>query len=75
MNHRLRLVEVGVIIATLIVIGMNLVANHIIVHNQSCIRSCINSLVLIDSTKQQWALEQRKQATDIPTVTEFWDQY
>jgi hypothetical protein len=52
-----------------------LVANHIIVHNQSCIRSCINSLVLIDSTKQQWALEQRKQATDIPTVTEFWDQY
>ena len=28
---------------------------------------CINNLRLIDSAKQQWALEQRKLATDTPT--------
>ncbi len=28
---------------------------------------CINNLRLIDSAKQQWALEQRKKASDTPT--------
>ena len=33
--------------------------------------ACINNLRLIDSAKQQWALEQRKQATDTPTMDDL----
>jgi len=72
-NFRLRIVEVGVIITALILLGMILVSNHIKVRNQSFQRMCINNLRLIDATKQQWALEQHKKGTDIPTVTELWD--
>ena len=72
MTYRLRFVEVGGIIAALILIGMILVANHIKVRNQSFQRLCINNLRLIDSSKKQWALEQGKKGTDIPTVTELW---
>ena len=33
--------------------------------------ACINNLRLIDSSKQQWALEQRKQSTDSPQGTDL----
>jgi myosin heavy subunit len=33
--------------------------------------ACINNLRLIDSAKQQWALENRKQATDTPTMDDL----
>jgi len=33
--------------------------------------SCINNLRLIDSAKQQWALEQRKQSTDTPAGSDL----
>jgi len=33
--------------------------------------ACINNLRLIDSAKQQWALEFRKQATDTPTMDDL----
>jgi RNA polymerase sigma factor (sigma-70 family) len=33
--------------------------------------ACINNLRLIDSSKQQWALEYRKQSTDTPTMEEI----
>jgi cell division protein FtsB len=36
---------------------------------QSMMNACINNLRLIDGSKQQWALEQRKQIADTPT----WD--
>jgi hypothetical protein len=34
----------------------------------SYLNACINNLRIIDASKQQWALEHRKQNTDIPTV-------
>lgn len=33
--------------------------------------ACINNLRLIDSAKQQWALENKKQATDTPTMDDL----
>jgi hypothetical protein len=33
--------------------------------------ACINNLRLIDSSKQQWALEQRKQGTDTPAGSDL----
>ncbi len=33
--------------------------------------ACINNLRLLDSAKQQWALEQRKQVTDTPTMDDL----
>ena len=35
------------------------------------VNACINNLRLIDSAKQQWALENRKQATDTPTMDDL----
>ena len=35
------------------------------------LNACINNLRLIDSAKQQWALEQRKQTTDTPAVSDL----
>ena len=35
------------------------------------VNACINNLRLIDSAKQQWALEQRKQTTDTPTMDDL----
>ncbi len=32
--------------------------------------ACINNLRLIDASKQQWALENKKQPTDVPTVAD-----
>lgn len=33
--------------------------------------ACINNLRLIDAAKQQWALENKKQATDTPTMDDL----
>jgi hypothetical protein len=35
------------------------------------LNACINNLRLIDSAKQQWALEQRKQSTDTPAASDL----
>jgi hypothetical protein len=67
-----RIFKVGIFVAVLILFGFILVTRA---RNESHRNSCINNLRLIDSCKQQWALEQRKKATDVPTVTEFWEQF
>jgi hypothetical protein len=72
-NYRLRIVEVGAIIAAVMILfGIIVVSNHIKVRHQSFQSMCINNLRLIDSAKKQWALEQGKKGTDIPTMTELW---
>jgi len=38
---------------------------------QNNMNACINNLRLIDSAKQQWALEYRKQSTDTPTMEDI----
>jgi len=51
----------------LVVIVMNVVVPH---HTQSA-NACVNNLRLIDSAKDQWALEQRKQSTDTPAGSDL----
>jgi hypothetical protein len=36
-------------------------------HRTSSTNACINNLRIIDAAKQQWALEKKKTATDVPT--------
>jgi len=67
-----RIINVVIVVAVLMLFEINMVIRA---RNESHKNSCINNLRLIDSCKKQWALEQRKKATDIPTVTEFWDQF
>jgi predicted RNase H-like nuclease (RuvC/YqgF family) len=44
---------------------------QIIAQSTQNMNACINNLRLIDSAKQQWALENKKQATDMPTVDDL----
>jgi hypothetical protein len=71
-SRKLRIVEVVVIIAALIPFGIIMVSNHIKARNLSFRNMCINNLRMIDSTKQQWALEQQKKGTDTPTMKDLW---
>jgi hypothetical protein len=70
-----RIVGVGIVVAVLMLFGIIMVPSRIRARNESRKNACINNLLLIDSCKKQWALEQHKKGTDIPTVTEFWDQF
>jgi hypothetical protein len=47
------------------------VPNFIKARTTSQENACINNLRLIDAAKQQWALEQRKQSTDTPAVSDI----
>src|ERR1700733_12318118 len=38
---------------------------------QRNMNACVNNLRLIDSAKQQWALENKKQSTDTPTMDDL----
>ena len=57
------------VIASVLIIGFLavVVPNFIRARNTSAKNSCINNLRQIDSGKQQWALENRKETNDIPT--------
>ena len=68
-----RIVGVGIVVAFLMLIGIIIVPSQIRARNESRKNSCINNLRMIESTKLQWALEQRKKATDIPTERALWD--
>jgi hypothetical protein len=40
-------------------------------HKAQSANACINNLRLIDASKQQWALENKKQSTDTPTMDDL----
>ena len=67
-----RIVGVGIVVAVLMLFGIIMVSTGIRARNESHKNACINNLRMIDDCKQQWALEQHKKATDVPTVTELW---
>jgi len=57
--------EVVIVIVVLVLLAAIAIPN--LVHpRDSSPNPCINYLRLIDSSKQQWALEQRRQNTDTP---------
>jgi prepilin-type N-terminal cleavage/methylation domain-containing protein len=60
------LVEIMIVVAIIGLLAAIAIPNFLKSRATSQQNACINNLRLIDSSKQQWALEQRKQATDTP---------
>jgi prepilin-type N-terminal cleavage/methylation domain-containing protein len=60
------LVEIMIVVAIIGLLAAIAIPNFLKSRATSQQNACINNLRLIDSSKQQWALEQRKQSTDTP---------
>jgi prepilin-type N-terminal cleavage/methylation domain-containing protein len=65
------LVEIMIVVAIIGLLAAIAIPNFIKSRTTSQQNACINNLRLIDSSKQQWALEQRKQSTDTPQGTDL----
>ena len=65
------LVEIMIVVAIIGLLAAIAIPNFIKARTTSQQNACINNLRLVDSSKQQWALEQRKQNTDIPQGTDL----
>jgi prepilin-type N-terminal cleavage/methylation domain-containing protein len=65
------LVEIMIVVAIIGLLAAIAIPNFIKARTTSQQNACINNLRLIDSSKQQWALEQRKQSTDTPQGTDL----
>jgi type II secretory pathway pseudopilin PulG len=55
-----------IVVAIIGMLAAIAIPNFVRARTTSQQNACINNLRLIDSSKQQWALEQRKQNGDIP---------
>ena len=65
------LVEIMIVVAIIGLLAAIAIPNFVRARTTSQQNACINNLRLIDSSKQQWALEQRKQSTDTPQGTDI----
>ena len=65
------LVEIMIVVAIIGLLAAIAIPNFIKARTTSQQNACINNLRLIDSSKQQWALEQRKVSTDTPQGTDL----
>ena len=65
------LVEIMIVVAIIALLAAIAIPNFVKARTTSQMNACINNLRLIDSSKQQWALEQRKQNTDTPAGTDL----
>jgi prepilin-type N-terminal cleavage/methylation domain-containing protein len=65
------LVEIMIVVAIIGMLAAIAIPNFVKARTTSQQNACINNLRLIDSSKQQWALEQRKQSTDTPLGTDI----
>jgi prepilin-type N-terminal cleavage/methylation domain-containing protein len=65
------LVEIMIVVAIIGLLAAIAIPNFVRARTTSQTNACINNLRLIDSSKQQWALEQRKQNTDTPQSTDL----
>ena len=65
------LVEIMIVVAIIGLLAAIAIPNFVKARTTSQQNACINNLRLIDSSKQQWALEQRKQNTDTPQGTDL----
>jgi prepilin-type N-terminal cleavage/methylation domain-containing protein len=65
------LVEIMIVVAIIGLLAAIAIPNFVKARATSQMNACINNLRLIDSSKQQWALEQRKQVTDTPQDTDL----
>jgi prepilin-type N-terminal cleavage/methylation domain-containing protein len=65
------LVEIMIVVAIIGLLASIAIPNFVKARTTAQQNACINNLRLIDSSKQQWALEQRKQSSDTPQGTDI----
>ena len=65
------LVEIMIVVAIIGLLAAIAIPNFVKARTTSQQNACINNLRLVDASKQQWALEQRKQNTDSPQGTDL----
>jgi len=65
------LVEIMIVVAIIGLLAAIAIPNFVRARTTAQQNACINNLRLIDSSKQQWALEQRKQNSDSPAGTDL----
>src|SRR5277367_4978956 len=65
------LVEIMIVVAIIGLLAAIAIPNFVKARTTSQQNACINNLRLVDAAKQQWALEQRKQTTDVPAGTDL----
>ena len=65
------LVEIMIVVAIIGLLAAIAIPNFVRARTTSQENACINNLRLIDAAKQQWALENRKQSADTPTMKDL----
>jgi len=65
------LVEIMIVVAIIGLLAAIAIPNFVKARTTSQQNACINNLRLIDSSKQQWALEQRQQSSNVPIGTDL----
>jgi prepilin-type N-terminal cleavage/methylation domain-containing protein len=60
------LVEIMIVVAIIGLLAAIAIPNLVRSRQTAQMNACINNLRCIDSAKQEWAFEQRKQETDMP---------
>jgi prepilin-type N-terminal cleavage/methylation domain-containing protein len=65
------LVEIMIVVAIIGLLAAIAIPNFVKARTTSQQNACINNLRLVDASKQQWALEQRKQTTDTPSGSDL----
>ena len=65
------LVEIMIVVAIIGLLAAIAIPNFVKARTTSQQNACINNLRLVDSSKQQWALEQKQQSTSTPVGTDL----
>jgi prepilin-type N-terminal cleavage/methylation domain-containing protein len=65
------LVEIMIVVAIIGLLAAIAIPNFVKARTTSQQNACINNLRLIDSSKQQWALEQRQTSSNLPTGSDL----
>jgi prepilin-type N-terminal cleavage/methylation domain-containing protein len=68
-NSGFTLVEIMIVVAIIGLLAAIAIPNFVKARTTSQQNACINNLRLVDAAKQQWALELRKQTTDVPVAS------
>ena len=65
------LVEIMIVVAIIGLLAAIAIPNFVRARTTSQQNACINNLRLVDSAKQQWALEKGKQSSDVPVDSDI----